>query len=352
MTLRIPTLLLALLVLCLGGLAACGEREEPAAPGTPRAEPLRLVLDYFPNADHAGIYAAQARGDFERAGLDVEIIAPSDPSAPLKLVQAGRADLAISYQPELFLARDKGAELVAVGAIAQVPLTSLISLPAARIRSPEDLAGKTVGTAGIPYQSAYLKTILEEAGVDPARVREVNLGFNLVPGLLSRKVDAVLGAFWNYEGVQLERERRRPQIIRMEEVGVPTYQELILVAAEKTLNERGALVRRFLRALQDGTQAVREDPAAGVDPLLEANEELDRGLQTAVVRRTLPVFFPRDPERPFGWMENEEWQAYATWMQRNGLLEGQPTRQAFTNEFLPGEGVLPVEEEPGQQGDG
>jgi hypothetical protein len=108
-------------------------------------------------------------------------------------------------------------------------------------------------------------------------VREVNLGFNLVPGLLSRKVDAVLGAFWNYEGVQLERERRRPQIIRMEEVGVPTYDELVLVAAEQTLNERGALVRRFLRALQDGTRAVRADPAAGVDPLLEANRELDRG---------------------------------------------------------------------------
>jgi putative hydroxymethylpyrimidine transport system substrate-binding protein len=183
-------------------------------------------------------------------------------------------------------------------------------------------------------------------------VREVNLGFNLVPGLLSRKVDAVLGAFWNYEGVQLERERRRPQIIRMEEVGVPTYQELIVVGAERTLAERGALVRRFLRALQDGTQAVREDPAAGVDPLLEANEELDRGLQTAVVRRTLPVFFPRDRERPFGWMEEEEWRTYAAWMQRNGLLERQPTRQAFTNEFLPGEGVLPVEEEPGQQGGG
>jgi len=346
----VRSLLPVLLLLALPALSACGERKEPEASGAPRTQPLRLVLDYFPNADHAGIYAAQARGDFARAGLDVQISAPSDPSAPLKLVQAGRADLAISYEPELFLARDKGAELVAVGAVAQVPLTSLISLPAARIRGPEDLAGKTVGTAGIPYQSAYLKTILQEAGVDRARVREVNLGFNLVPGLLSRKVDAVLGAFWNYEGVQLERERRRPQILRMEQLGVPTYDELILVAAEKTLNERGALVRRFLRALQQGTEAVRADPAAGVDPLLEANEELDRGLQTAVVRRTLPVFFPEDPERPFGWMEEREWEAYATWMQRNGLLENQPTRQALTNEFLPGEGVLPVEEEPGQQG--
>ncbi len=341
-----------LVVLAAASLAACGEREEPAAAGPPRAEPLRLVLDYFPNADHAGIYAAEGIGAFERAGLDVQIIAPSDPSAPLKLVQAGRADVAISYEPELFLARDQGAELVAVGALAQVPLTSLISLPAARIRGPEDLAGKTVGTAGIPYQSAYLKTILREAGVDPARVREVNLGFNLVPGLLSKKVDAVLGAFWNYEGVQLERERRRPQILRMEEIGVPTYDELVLVAAEGTLNERGGLVRRFLRAVQEGTQALREDPDAGIDPLLQANRELDRGLQTAVVRRTLPVFFPQDDERPFGWMEEEEWRVYGEWMLRNGLLKNQPTREALTNEFLPGEGVRPAEETPGRQGEG
>ncbi len=135
--------LLALLplIVALGGLAACGERKEPAAPGRPPAEPLRLVLDYFPNADHAGIYAAQARGDFERAGLDVEIIAPSDPSAPLKLVQAGRADLAITYPPELFLARDQGAEVVAVAAIAHVPVSSLISLRGGRFRGPQELAG-------------------------------------------------------------------------------------------------------------------------------------------------------------------------------------------------------------------
>ena len=127
------------------------------------------MLDYFPNADHAGIYAAQAAGLYAKAGLDVKLQAPPDPSAPLKLLRAGRADLAISYEPELLLARDQGAEnLVGVAALVQAPLTSLMALPAAGVKSPADLAGKRVGTAGIPYQSAYLKTILEKAGVDPA----------------------------------------------------------------------------------------------------------------------------------------------------------------------------------------
>ncbi|MDQ3632445.1 MAG: ABC transporter substrate-binding protein, partial [Actinomycetota bacterium] len=201
---------LALVAACAAVLPACGAKQEPTSGAGPAREKLTLVLDYFPNADHAGIYAAEATGAFERADLDVDIRVPGDPAEPLKLVAAGKADLAISYEPELFLARDKGVELVGIGAIAQKPLTSIVALGSARIKRPSDLDGKTVGTAGIPYQSAYLKTILEDAGVDPARVKEVNVGFNLVPAMLSKKVDATLGAFWNYEGVQLAREGKDP----------------------------------------------------------------------------------------------------------------------------------------------
>ena len=193
------------------------------------------MLDYFPNADHAGLYAAQAAGDYARAGLDVEIKPPPDPSAPLKLLQSGRADLVISYEPELLLARDKGAELVSVGALVQKPLTTLMSLK--DITRPEDLAGKRVGTAGLPYQSAYLKTILAKAGVDPETVKETSVGFNLVPAMLSDKVDATLGAFWNYEGEDLKRRGRHPKILRMEKLGVPTYDELIFVVRRKDLDE-------------------------------------------------------------------------------------------------------------------
>ena len=242
--------LLALVAVCALALSACSEKEEPTATAKPKREKLTLVLDYFPNADHAGIYAAEATGAFERAGLDVDIQVPGDPSDPLKLVAAGRADVAISYEPELFLARDKGAELVGFAAIAQKPLTSIMALGSERIRRPADLAGKTVGTAGIPYQSAYLRTILEAAGVDPGSVKEVNVGFNLVPAMLSKKVDATLGAFWNYEGVQLAREKKDPSIIRMEQAGVPTYDELVLVASREQLGKRGKVHRRFVQALR------------------------------------------------------------------------------------------------------
>ena len=343
---RRPIAALLACVACLTTLTACGAKEDDTS-ATPALQKLTLMLDYFPNADHAPIYAALARGDFRRAGLDVKIVTPSDPSAPLKLVSAGKIDIAISYEPELLLARDKGAELIGIGALVQQPLTSIISLGSANIDEPADLVGKTVGTAGIPYQSAYLKTILEREGVDPTRVKEINVGFNLVPALLSKKVDATLGAFWNYEGVQLARAKKDPSIIRVETAGVPTYDELVLVTREQDVRKRGPLLRRFVQALAAGALAVKADPAVGVDPLVAANKDLDRGLQLASVKQTLPAFFPEKKSQPYGWQDPDQWRAYAEWMKANELLKNAPTAASFTNEFLPGEGVVPVEETPG-----
>jgi putative hydroxymethylpyrimidine transport system substrate-binding protein len=333
-------LLCAVLALAAAlAVAACGERTESTGPAQ-RAS-VRLMLDYFPNADHAGLYAAQGTGAFDRVGLDVDLQTPSDPSTPLKLLAAGRVDLAISYEPELLLARDQGQELIAVGALVQKPLTSLVSIGHRAITDPRQLAGKTVGTSGIPYQSAYLKAILGRAGVDPARVKEVNVGFNLVPALLSRKVDAALGAYWNYEAIQLQQERKRPKIIRMENAGVPTYNELVIVAREEDLRENGgARIRRFMRALGEGAKALRRDPDTGIAPLLSANRDLDRRLQEASVKATMPVFFPADTSKPVGYMNPTEWTAYGDWMARNRLLRNPPDAgRALTNEFLPGEGV-------------
>jgi putative hydroxymethylpyrimidine transport system substrate-binding protein len=299
------------------------------------------MLDYFPNADHAGIYAAQGTGAFDRVGLDVDVQAPSDPATPLKLLAAGRVDLAISYEPELMLARDQGQRLVAVGALVQKPLTSVVSIGRRAITDPKQLAGKTVGTSGIPYQSAYLKAILAQAGADPASVKEVNVGFNLVPAMLSRRVDATLGAYWNYEAIQLAQQRKRPKVIRMETAGVPTYNELVVVAREEDLRENGgARVRRFMRALGEAVKALRKDPSTGITPLLRANRDLDRRLQEASVKATLPVFFPADSSKPVGYMEPAEWVRYGDWMARNRLLRNPPdAARALTNEFLPGEGV-------------
>jgi len=341
MTRRLTILGLTLLACAL---TACGEKEEPGAGAVTggAAQPLRLVLDYFPNADHAGIYAAQASGAYAKAGLDVEITPPPDPSAPLKLLLAGKADIAISYEPELLLARDQGAQLVSVGALVQKPLTSLMSVGKDAVRTPQQLRGKRVGTAGIPYQSAYLKTILDKANVDAGSVHEVNVGFNFVPAMLSGKVDATLGAFWNYEGVDLQRRGKQPVIQRMDDLGVPTYAELVLVARRKDLDENfSARVRRFIGATARGYATLKTDPAVGLDGLMKADRGLDRDLQAASMRATLPVFFPPG-DKPWGYQEPAAWQRYIDWMRENGLIKRpQSADRVLTNEFLPGEGLDP-----------
>jgi putative hydroxymethylpyrimidine transport system substrate-binding protein len=325
------------LLLAAALLAGCGEKEDVLEPSGSKR--VSLMLDYFPNADHAGVYAAQAGGHFEQAGLDVEIRQPPDPAAPIKQVAAGRVDLAISYEPEVLRARDQGLEVVSVGAIVRKPLTSIVSLPEAKIRKPADLRGKTVGTAGIDYQSAYLRTILDEAGVPRASVKERNVGFSLTPALLTGRIDAVLGAFWNYEGTELRLKGRRPRIIRMEEAGVPTYNELVLVANADALEREGGKIRAFIGALSRGVRDLRSDPDEAIEGLLDANPDLDPELQRAVVEVTLPLFLP--PEgKPFAWQDPAEWDAFGAWMQENDLLESPPdVGAAFDNRLLPGSGL-------------
>lgn len=330
--------LLALSAVTVLGLTACGEKKEQTTPAAQKRT-ITVMLDYLPNPDHVGLYAALANGDFDQAGLDVQVETPSDPAAPLKLLQAGKVDVAITYAPELLIARDKGAQIVGVGAVAQTPLTSLMTLDRRHVKTPADLRGGTVGTAGIPYQSAYLRTILETADVPADSVKEVNVGFNLVPAMLSRRVDATLGAFWNVEGVQLERARRNPRIIRMEDVGVPTYNELVLASTKDYVGEHGDDVRAFVQALARGYEAARSDPQAATDALVQAAPELEPGFALASVRASLPVFFPKSSELPWGFQKPGEWTRYGAWMYAQGLLDTNPRAgaSAITNEFLAGQ---------------
>jgi putative hydroxymethylpyrimidine transport system substrate-binding protein len=318
-------------------LAGCGEKEDRLQPSGSKS--VELMLDYFPNADHAGIYAAQAGGDFKEAGLDVEIRQPPDPAAPIKQVAAGRVDLAISYEPEVLRARDQGLPVVSVAALVQKPLTSIVSLPKAKISKPADLEGKTVGTAGIDYQDAYLRAILSEAGVAQDSVKVRNVGFGFSPALLTGKIDAALGAFWNYEGEDLKLRGKRPRIIRIEDAGVPTYNELVLVANETALESEASKIRAFIGAVSRGTRDLRRDPGRAIDGLLEANPDLDARLQRASVKVTLPLFFP--PEgKPFGWQDPGQWDEFSAWMKDNQLLDNPPDPgSSYDNDLLPGAGL-------------
>jgi putative hydroxymethylpyrimidine transport system substrate-binding protein len=324
---RLLALVAAALVVALAGCGSGGS----GSGGSGSGERLDLMLDFFPNADHAGIYAAEAGGHFESEGLDVRIRTPSDPSVPLKLLAAGKADLAVSYEPEVLRARDKGLPVVAVAALVRVPLTSIVSLPRAGIRTAADLRGKTVGTAGIDYQSAYLRAVA------PSGVTERNVGFDLVPALVSGKVDAVLGAYWNYEAVQLAQKGRHPHVIRIEQAGVPTYDELVIAASESEVRDHPDRIRKFLRALAAGTDELVPQPADGTDALLAANHDLDAKLQRAAIKVTLPYLLPAR-DKPYGYMDPREWAAFTAFMHANGLLKLDKPDGAFTNELLPAAG--------------
>jgi putative hydroxymethylpyrimidine transport system substrate-binding protein len=317
------------------GVGACGEKDEPTGAVAPSQ--FDLALDFYVNPDHAGILVAERNGYFDRSGLDVRTRVPSDPAAPIKQVAAGQADLAVSYEPEVYLAQEQGLDVIAVAALVDQPLTSLISLPEAGIDSPKDLRDKTVATAGIPYQTDYLETILQGAGVLPSNVEQVNVGLNLLPALLGGQADAILGGFSNIEGVDLAERGEDPRVVPVNELGVPTYDELVLVASRKRLEDDPEDLRLFISALAKGTADAVADPAAATRAVLDAGEGLDPDLTGAEVAATLPLL-AKSPDEPFGFMDGDEWNLFASWMVDNDLLGDSPeTGEVLSNELLPAE---------------
>jgi putative hydroxymethylpyrimidine transport system substrate-binding protein len=266
---RVAALLAAAL---LAGLAGCGGGG--AEPGAPRG--ATLVLDFQPNAVHSGIYAAQANGYFEDEGLELRIQEPSSTADSAKLLETGRAEFAVMDINDFGIARERGLDLVATAAIVQRPLASVIAADRNEIRTPADLAGKTVGVTGVPSDDAVLDTVLRAGGVDPSSVRRVTIGFNAVASLAAGRVDAAT-AFWNAEGVQLQQMGIPIREFRVDEFGAPRYPELVVATPADSAGQGS----KFLDALQRGYRALGENPQSALDDLLSAVPDLDRESQEA-----------------------------------------------------------------------
>jgi putative hydroxymethylpyrimidine transport system substrate-binding protein len=325
---------LALLIVFFVALTSCGGAS-PGSQGEGSAtDRVTLTLDWYPNADHAGVYAARAQGYFEDAGLDVKIRQPSDPAAVLQLVAAGRSEFGISYTNEMTNAGARNIPVVSVMAIMQEPLNSIITLEESGIDSPEELAGKKVGYAGQSFGSAVIDTVLREAGKDPSSVEKINVGYDLRPALTSGRVDAIVDAYWNIEGVELAQEGFETNIIRLNEVGVPNYNELVIATGDSYAEENPDAVRRFVEALVRGHEYALENPQAARDALLAANEELDPETVEETLELTVPIF--KDEGEPVGYQDPQEWRAYIQWSVENGVLPRPVDVDAvMTNEYLP-----------------
>jgi len=307
------------------------------------AEKITLALDWYPNANHTGLFQAQADGLFIAAGLELELYTPSDPTVVLQTVGAGRDTFGISYQTDVLFARAQGVPVVSIAALVQHPLICLMSLKSAGISRPADLNGKTVGYPGIPSQEAFLATMLETDGLTAADVELVNVEFNLLPALISGQADAVMGAYWTHETILAEQEGYPVDILRVEEWGVPDFYELVLVTSEETLKTRPDMVEAFLTAMQRGYESTIADPATALETLVTAYPETDRSVEEQGLALLLPAW--TDGVTTFGEQHAERWSSYAAWMASRGLIPANlDVNAAFSTLLLPTGSATPESE--------
>jgi putative hydroxymethylpyrimidine transport system substrate-binding protein len=318
---RHRALLLVALAAALA-LAGCsrGSQDRPD-------QSARLVLDFQPNAVHAGIYLALERDYDDAEGVTLSVAAPSSSTDSVKLLLAGRAQFAILDIHDLALAREKGRDIVGVMALVQRPLAAVLAQPG--IARPRDLEGKRVGVTGVPSDDAVLSSIVRGDGGDPSKVRKVTIGFQAVAALLARRVDAAT-AFWNAEGVALQARRPGIRQFKVDDFGAPPYPELVLCVTRETLRDQRSLVAGTVRALRRGYDEAIADPESAVEALVDR-----AGVKRAATQRELDAVSPAFTEgaTKYGELDPGELRAWARWEARFGITKRPPD---VARAFAPG----------------
>jgi len=319
----LPVLRAALLGALLGALlaallAGCGSSGARRVGGA-STRSATLVLDFTPNAVHAGIYAAIAQGYDLRAGVRLHVVAPSASTDSIRLLETGRANFAILDIHDLAIARERGEPIVGIMSIVQRPLAAVIAAPP--FGNPRALGGQSVGVTGAPSDTAVLDSILAGAGVTPGRVKPIRIGYAAVADLLAGRVAAAT-AFWNDEGVTLARRRPGFHIFRVDDYGAPAYPELVLCAAGPSLRAQPGLARSVIGALARGYFEVLRDPQAGEQALESQVPGLDPKLVDAELRGLLAAF--RSPGQHVGELDPARLGVWARWEARFGIVSRPP----------------------------
>lgn len=314
-------------------LIGCSTSQESNTGKKDKLEDISIMLDWYPNAVHSAIYYAKEKGFFEEEGLNVKIEMPADTNDPLKLAATGKVDLAISYQTQLIVSRGEGIPVVSLGAFVRHSLDGIMYKKSGGIAAPKDLEGKTVGYPSTSVSEAILATMVEHDGGDMSKVKVTDVGWDLMPALATDNVDAIIGAYINHELVLLRKEGYEVEMMNPSDYGVPDSYELIIVSGEKTLKKKRAAFEKFWRALSKGHEAVKQNPEAGLQVLLDHENEsfpLDKEVETESLNILLPLM--DDDGVPFGYQEEAMWQDVINWLFETKILKEkiEPT-EAFEN---------------------
>jgi putative hydroxymethylpyrimidine transport system substrate-binding protein len=317
-------LLVCSLILTLAVPAGAGTTTLPDQP-VKTAQTLRLMLDWFPNVDHLPVYVARENGYFAEQGIQVEIISPSETSDALKLAAVGNVDLAVSYQPQTIIAAGQGLALKVVAPLVRHPLTTLLFLADNGIEHPTDLSGRKIG-----YTVPGLMDVLLEAFASINRIEDytpVNVGFTILPALVSGKVDAVMGPFKTYETVGMAQHGYRAAFFELEKWGIPDYEELIFVCSPAVLDKKQDAVKGFVLALEKAFAYVADHPEKSLAMYLDAVPQADRKIETDAFALTRPYFantLGHDPDK---------WQAFADFALTHGLIKNSVNAAALIHNW-------------------
>jgi putative hydroxymethylpyrimidine transport system substrate-binding protein len=330
---KLPCLIAALVVLLAGCGGHGGAETAGAEAGASRPlQSLKVTLDGHETPENVGILMAQQRGYFTDARLSVSIFSPVLPARPVQYVATRQDDLGVAQEPQLALAKAKGVPVIAVGSLVSQPTAAMIWLKKSAIGGIADLKGKTIAIPGVPFQKDFLEYALARYGLTLDDIEVENVGYELVPALVSGRADAIFGGSWNLEGVELESRGLQPIVTRLPSLGVPPYDELLVIARADRVSEDPRVIRDFMSAVARGTAAAIADPRAAVDAIEEAGlggAELNRKTAEAEVAATLPLLSKS------GYMYSEEAIGLVDWMHEQGMIEGFPTpSELLTNEYV------------------
>ncbi len=277
-------------------------------------EKFTVILDWFVNPDHAPLFTAKYIGAFDRAGLDVQLIAPTDPDLPPRLLAAGKADAALSYQTQLYLLVDQGLPLRRTGTLINKPLDTLTALASSGVTKLSDLTGKKIGYSVAGVEEALISTMLHSAGLSLADVTLVNVNFNLVTSLMSYEVDAVIGTYRTYEDIQLAQAGLKPVVFLPEDYGVPPSDELIILSNTSGLSNPA--LPKFLAAVQEGANYLVHNVQPMLDKFVAENPSLNDKLDRASWA-ALPGYFAQHPAH----LDVARYTTYRDFMFRTGLIK-------------------------------